>query len=227
VEAVAKARGHAPSKVVQEALWRWLAGGGTVMRNPHVVTISYRLGTGPSLRFDHPPPLEYDTDEFTLRLAEGLLTCAMKVHYATTEEARAVVDPRLRAWELDVALRQGRRAMHFVYQNAHIIDRDPPPPGASQVIMTTSVGSLEMIGEATLTLIPRHYPAPPERFIVSPDVETLWRRYEGYVQGHEPLPGMAYVCQSFIEKVLARGQPDAANKIEQKVLRTLGNLHSH
>jgi hypothetical protein len=24
IEAIAKARGHAPSKVVQEALWRWL-----------------------------------------------------------------------------------------------------------------------------------------------------------------------------------------------------------
>jgi hypothetical protein len=199
------------------------------MRDPHVVTVFYQLETDPALRFDHPPPCEYNTDEFTLRLADGLLTCTMKAHCATAEEARAVVDPLLRAWELDVALRQGRRVMHFVYKNAHVIDRDPPPPGASQVIMTTSVGSLEMMGEATLTLISRHYPAPPEGFIASPDVETLWRRYDGYVQGREPLPGMAYVCQSFIEKVLARGRCDAARKyhIEEKVLCTLGNLHSH
>ena len=81
----------------------------------------------------------------------------------------------------------------------------------------------------SLQVTRREYPTPPDHFQVSPDVETLWRRYEGYVQGREPLPGMAYGCQSFIEKMLARGRDDAAQKyhIEREVLRKLGDLHSH
>jgi hypothetical protein len=77
------------------------------MRDPHVVALRYRLETDPSLIFDHPPPLEHDTNESTLRLAEGVLTCTMKVHYASADEARAVIDPLLRAWEFVVYLRQG------------------------------------------------------------------------------------------------------------------------
>jgi hypothetical protein len=56
------------------------------------------LETDPSLIFDNSPLLERKTEQFTLRLAEGMLTCAMKAHYATAGEAMAVVDPRLRAW---------------------------------------------------------------------------------------------------------------------------------
>lgn len=199
------------------------------MRDPHVVSLCYRLETDPSLIFDHPPPLEHNTDECMLRLADGVLTCTMKAHYASAVEARAVVDPRLRAWELYVALLRGKQVMHFVYQKAEVIDLDPPLPGVPQVIQATSIESVEAVDQVTVVLTQPHYPDLPTHFTVSPDVETLWNRYEGYVQGLTPLPGMAYVCQSFIEKVLARGRPDAAQKyhIEPEVLGTLGKLHSH
>ena len=107
------------------------------MRDPHVVSLRYCLETDPSLIFDKPPPLERETDQVTLRLAEDMLTCKMKVHYATAAAARAVVDPLLRAWELDVALFHGKQVMHFAYQKAEVIDLDPPPPGVPQVIQAT------------------------------------------------------------------------------------------
>jgi hypothetical protein len=197
------------------------------MTDPHVVALRYRLETHPSLAFNHPRPLEYDTGEFTLQLADGILTCTMKTHYASADTARAVVDPLLRTWEIDTALREGRRAIWFAYEDAEGIDRKPTPPGSRLIALG---GSLRVTGGVVAWLVTRReYPALPERFKVSPDVETLWRRYESYMQGREPLPGMAYVCQSFIEKVLARGRSDAAQKyhIEPDVLRTLGNLHSH
>jgi hypothetical protein len=197
-----------------------------MMRDPHVVALSYRLETDASLIFTDPPPLDHDTDEFTLHLANSVLTCPMKAHYASPDQARAVVEPTLKAWELDTALRHGRRELWFVYDNVEVIDRHPPPEG--QVRMVAAAGEINVAGRVSLLLVRREYPPPPARFAVSPDVETLWRRYEGYVQGREPLPGMAYVCQSFIEKVLASGRSDAAQKyhIALEVLRTLGNLHS-
>jgi hypothetical protein len=96
-----------------------------MMRDPHVVALDSRLETDSALIFENPPPLDHDTDEFTLRLAEGVLTCAMKGHYATADKARAAVYPLLRAWELDKALPQGHRVLWFTFDTAAIIDRTP------------------------------------------------------------------------------------------------------
>jgi hypothetical protein len=161
------------------------------MSDPHVQYVCSQLETDTPLRFDHPPSCEHETAEFTLCLADDVLTCTMKAHYASADAARAVIDPFIRAWELDVALHWGQRVMRYVYQKANLIDRDPPPPGTPQVIRPTAIESLEVIDPATVVLTQPYYPAPSRRFIVSVDVETLWRRYEGYMQGGEPLPGMA------------------------------------
>lgn len=157
------------------------------MRDPHVVALYYRLETDPSLIFKNPQPLDQDVDEFTLRLADGVLTCTMKEHYASAEEAKAVVAPFLRAWELDFALVQGQRELRFIYQKDEIIDRDPPPPGMPQVIQVSAAIAAEAAMQVSAYISRREYPAPPTRFTASPDVETLWHRYEGYKQGHEPL----------------------------------------
>jgi hypothetical protein len=58
-----------------------------------------------------------------MNLADGVLTAAMKHHFATQEEAVAVVWPFLRAWELDRALACGRREVHFKFVRSEI--RDP------------------------------------------------------------------------------------------------------
>jgi hypothetical protein len=79
------------------------------MRDPHVVALRYRLETDRLLIFDNPPPLAHDTDACTLRLANGVLTCRMKAHYASADEARTIADPVILSWELDTALCQGRR----------------------------------------------------------------------------------------------------------------------
>jgi hypothetical protein len=199
-----------------------------MMRDPHVAALSYQLETTEALlSFENPQPCEAETALCRFYLAEGMLTCTMKEHYPSPNEARGMVDPLLHAWVLADSLQRGRREIRFVFQRAEVIDRDPPPEG--KVLSIQATETIGVSGRLSLWVTRADYPAFSQRFIVSPDVETLWNRYEGYVQGREPLPGMAYVCQSFIEKVLARGQAEAAQKyhIERKVLRTLGDLHSH
>ena len=45
--------------------------------------------------------LEFETDEARFRLADAKLCCDMKLHLATVQEARSVLEPVLRAWEVD------------------------------------------------------------------------------------------------------------------------------
>jgi hypothetical protein len=171
------------------------------MRDPHVVALYYQLETTEALlSFENPQPREAETALCRLHLAEGMLTCTLKEHYPSPDEARAVVDPLLHAWVLADSQQRGRREIRFVFQRAEVIDRDPLPAG--QVLSIHTTATIGISGRVSLRATRAEYPAFPQRFAVSPDVETLWSRYESYVQGREPLPGMAYVCQSFIEKVL-------------------------
>ena len=61
--------------------------------------------------------------------------------------------------------------------------------------------------------------------MVSPDVETLWRRYEGYLEGKEPISSMANFCLTLV-KQRGSGRKGAAKLlgIAFDVLRKLDEL---
>ncbi len=165
------------------------------MNDPHVESLLYRLKTTETLKFKDPPPLEYATDELRLSLAEGWLTVWPNNHFASEEDARATVEPYLRTWEAAEAVRRfGRREMRFEFESSKVIDRDPPPPGAPQVVQ---LKSLEVRGEVfTPTVVSQElcYPPPPEGFVASPEVDFMLGRYDQYLKGGEPLLAMGYVC---------------------------------
>ncbi len=48
------------------------------MNDPHVESLSYRLELGDTLSVTDAPPLQHETDAFTLRLEAGKLTASMK-----------------------------------------------------------------------------------------------------------------------------------------------------
>jgi len=197
------------------------------MRDPHVVSLRYRLETDGSVDYTKAPPLDDERDAFSLYLADDTLTCEMKRHFASVAEARAVVDPFLRAWELDVALRRGRGELSFVYEDAEIIDRDPPPPGSPQVVLAGVAEAIALAGEATVHISRGKYPEPPKHFRITPDVETLWHRYEGYLEGKEPLLSMTNFCLTCVQS-RAGSRKEAARKygISQKILNRLGEWAS-
>jgi hypothetical protein len=75
------------------------------------------------------------------------------------------------------------------------------------------------------------YPAPPNGFKPSPDVETMWLRYQFYRDQREPLLSMAYVCLSLLEgttgtKHGARTSVCTKYKIDQAVRDKFGDLVS-
>ncbi len=197
------------------------------MRDPHVVSLRYRLETDKTVTFEDPPSIERETNEFIAQLENSILKCQMKEHYPSVPAAREVVDKFVQAWELDIALRFGRGEMWFVYEDAHLIDRDPPPPGSPQVVCTSLICNAEFRTSGTLRTRLRSYPEPPEQFRISPDVETLWHRYEGYLNGDEPLLSMAYFCLTLLEaRAGSRGNAASKYAIEIDVLGKLGELTS-
>jgi len=196
------------------------------MRDPHVKSIRYRLDTGKSVSYENPQPVEIETQQFSIRLDNGILTCGFKEHYPSIEKARSAVEGFLRAWEIDVALSRGRGEFNFIYENAEVIDRNPPPSKSIQI----EVGELIIahgVVSAELHVTRNKYPEPPKLFTLTPDVETLWHRYEGYLQGKEPLLSMAYFCLTFIETISGGRKPVAIRyNVEFDVLNELGKLTS-
>ena len=196
------------------------------MNDPHVESLNYRLQTGEGLKFTDPPPLPHDEGRFACRLENGHLAVEMREHHTSVAAAREVVESFLDAWEIAETLNRGRREMWFEYANARMIDRTPPPPGASQVIRPMASDAVAVGVGPTVVRGERAYPPPPSGFVVSLDVRMLIARYERYTEGRELLAGTAYACLTYVTKNLANGDADAARKfnISRSVLDTLGRL---
>ena len=197
------------------------------MRDPHVESLRYRLETSVTTTYKNPLAVEVIRDEFECRLSDGVLTCRMKKHYPTVEEARRVIDDFLRSWEIKTALELGRDEMRFQFEDSHMVDRDPPPLGSPQVIQVSaaSVGVSTLL--ARLHVTRNKYPDAPSTFVVTPDVETLWQRYESYLDGKEPLLSMAYFCLTVVEnKAGSRRAAATQYRIEEAILQKLGELTS-
>ena len=199
------------------------------MRDPHVESLRYRLKTSATTIYENPPAVKVIRNEFECHLNDGVLTCHMREHYPTVGEARRVVEDFLRSWEIFTALELGRDEMQFQFEGSHVIDRNPPPPGSPKIVRVSGTANMTSNISAILHITRRKYPNPPTFFTVTPDVETLWGRYEKYLDEKEYLPSMAYACLTFVENY-KRGEKEkrkAAAKlflIDKPILNKLGEL---
>lgn len=162
----------------------------------HVVFLRYKLRPSDQVTYVSPTPVEFETEEGRFRLAEGKLTCELKSHFSTAKEAQAVVVPVLRAWEVDADLRRTRGELRFEFDGADIIDRSPLPPGVIRGHLHALTGevALSAAGTVSFHLTRVHYPEPPGTFRLNPDAESILLRYQGYLDGREPLLAMGYFC---------------------------------
>lgn len=203
------------------------------MNDPQITCLRYLLKTGLSLEFENPPLLEVESDEFRLKLENGELSAWPKIHYSSESAARGALELYLKAWEINEALRLGQREMCFQYQSATVEDRQPSAGEHSEATYVTS--SFDLLRSVVQRKQLDSYPAPPENFTVSPDVETMWLRYEQYLQGREPILSMANFCLTVLEQSAKsealKGNPrqKAAQlyNIEFDVLHKLGGLSAN
>lgn len=204
---------------------------GNSMRDPHVESLRYRLKTSATTTYKNPPAVKVIRDEFECHLNDGVLTCRIREHYPAVEEARRVVEGFLSSWEIKTALELGRDEMRFQFEDSHVIDRNPPPPGSPKNIQLSGTVVMTSNTSAILHVTRRKYPDPPTVFTVTPDVETLWQRYNNYLDGKEPLSSMAYFCLTVVQnKADGRKSRKSAAKlfsIQKTILCKLGNLTSN
>src|SRR5205823_1576310 len=132
----------------------------------HVVALIYRLQPSDRVSYAEPPPLVFENEIARFRLEKDQLRCELKVHVATLEEARALVDPILRDWEMETELARCPRELRFIYENAEIIDRTPAIPGVirGHVMVTAQDAVLVSTGNVTCHITRGKYPDPPVGF---------------------------------------------------------------
>ncbi len=202
------------------------------MVDPQVISLRYRLKTADTLEFVDPSPLQVEQEGFDLLLADGYLSARLKDPPATEGEARALVEPYLKAYEMAATLQYGRRQLGFVLEDAEIIYPDEVVPVPRRVKRTASV-TARVAGKATVTNVAlrKRYPDLPDGFVASADVEAMWSLYEGYVLGRDRLLPMAYSCLSRLEYA-ARNRAEGKSKrakaarmfrIDGEVLKRLGD----
>ena len=195
------------------------------MNDPHVETLFYRVEHSPFVIYETVQSCERELPECRIKIERDQAIVEPKGHFSTAEEARAVVEPFLRAWELSAALDlDDPEVLRFVHQRTQIIDRAPGTlPG--------SYG--EAHGHATahavIAKVLDRYPAPPTGFAVNSEVKAMFDRWSRYVKHRDRLGDAANLCLTILEDsthATKKRRDAAATKytIAPEVLSQLGRL---
>ena len=196
------------------------------MNDPHVVALFYRVGHDNSVDYSNTKPLLREGPEFRLKVETEMASFEFTKHYATENAARKAVEDYIHAWEFDACLENGTNYFKLIFDRAQIEDRNPTP-GAT-VVPGSALRSEVTISEAVPTVSPAHYPSQPSGLKITPDVQTLYDRYMGYLQGKEHLPSMANFCLTILEgsteKKNSRKVAAETYGIKLEVLKKIGQL---
>lgn len=166
------------------------------MRDPYVDYLRYKVETPENITFNKNQVIKGIQNKFKFCLENGFLTCFMEDHFPSAKEARKAVEDFLRSWEIKAALEIGYKQIIFQFEDAKIIDRNPPPPGSPKIASVSATISLESSVSAKISVKNRRLPE-----------------------------SMAYNCLTSAESK-AGGRKEAVNvfKIDFKILDTLGRL---
>jgi hypothetical protein len=199
------------------------------MRDPHVEEVHYEVGTGDGLSYSNPPAMSITNHLGRFELADGKLTIYPADHFADGTQARAVLDPFVRAWEIESDLSRNIGSIRFKYTGVRKVDRSPAPaPGSGARNLSALAGEIALVGkDVSFHVTQSTYPPPPADFRTTPEVETAYRRWRAFRERREPLPSMAYAVLTLLES-LAGGRHEAAATfhIDRIVLDTIGRLSS-
>jgi hypothetical protein len=163
----------------------------------------------------------------TFNLRDGTVEILPTEHFDTEDEARRVVEPFLRAWEIAADLAQNPGTLRFKFVSAEVIDRDPAPAGAPQTAEAKALKLMLTLGQPTVHITCRKYPQPPIDFRSTVEVEQAYQRWLNFRRSKEPLQSMAYFVLTLLE-TRAGGKRKAARvfNIDHSVLSKVGHLCS-
>jgi len=173
--------------------------------------------------YDKAPPVTAESDAFSMTASKDGVVFKMKEHYDNESDARAVTDKYLDEWKVLIGLRHRPDEINFKFDRSEIIDLEPT---SGSVVIHCPPGVESFSASATFHVSKGKYPTPPSCFKISPNVETMYNRYEGYREGRDNLLSMAYLVLTALQ--MNQGRDRAANHygISKTVLDRLGTLCS-
>lgn len=195
------------------------------MKDPAILALIFKALPGVYVRFDDPASMQFDTPSLRATLDRGELRLEFRQPVPIEVDALELATPLLRSWEIRSGLDRGRPAIQFEYLRPEYIDLAPDTLGPDKPIPVSRSETVAF--ESVLHHVATEYPEPPLDFVVDPDVEVLWQRYQMYKSGNEPLLTMAYFCFTVLTS-LEGGRREIAGKlqIDESVLRKLSELTS-
>jgi hypothetical protein len=193
------------------------------MNDPHVAALLYRVEHSPFVSYDKAEPFTDDLPEFRIRIEGRTATIEPKEHFATVEEARQVVEPSLRAWELDTALSHDANVLQFTYATAKMIDRKPTP-GVAADVSAKGVGARVTVN--VILPLERYATPPLSGLAVEPgsDVAAMFDTWRRYKAGQARLGDTADFCRGALEKGGGRQAAAQRYRIDRAVINELGDL---
>ena len=154
------------------------------MNDPHVACLVYRFRSTNDLdRFSAPTPLDASLDDFDVHLEGGVLTATPLAHFASADDARELLDPKLRAWEAQVRIRDIWHSIRFEFEDANVIDR------AASRDVSAFAWTARGRGAAFDPVVIRDngaYPPPARDFATDPILDSIIGRLEDLDQRAGP-----------------------------------------
>jgi hypothetical protein len=204
----------------------------------YVKTLHYRVIISDRSKYENPQPVpKFDDAKAEYELADGKLVVTLKHDHASVDVARSAIETTLRAWEVLSDLQYSPGEFRFAFEKYETAHRNPPPPGTivpGTVAIQCEGAQVNAVGTVTPPTR-RAYPAPPLRFSLTVDVQTMFDRLMWSIADREPTASMAYFCLTVAEGPAAprmKGTPPRRRAaalrlaIDEAVLNKLGELSS-
>jgi hypothetical protein len=184
----------------------------------------YRLETTPNSIYSDAPDVTFECPAFKVVTTGQTVEVTLKTVCRTVSEAEKVVDDFMLRWEMTAGLRYHPGEIRLIRTGEKIVS-DGPLVGEQTVVFGGSIS----LGTQVHMVIRRGAlpPFPDKDFHLSPDVVSMYTRYQGYTERREPLLSMAYMCLTILEAGEG-GRKKAAAKlaVDERVLKKLGELTS-
>lgn len=199
------------------------------MNDPHVHALLYRIEHDNSVDYSKASPIEHEVEppNVNVKVEDRCVRIELKDHYATEDEARTAVEPFLRYWQIEVALRGRPGQFDLEYLKGEIIDRSPTQ---GVVIPSALIRHMWDLPQPSVThTTPKSYPPPPPgltRNPDDPDVSAMYEHFKRYSENRERLIDMAYFCFTMVTPWLCETKEAAASQygISGRLLKKIKGL---
>lgn len=164
-----------------------------------IESLIFKLEISDRYSFVSPPMQSFILNEIEFNLDDGILTAVFKKPIDTLDEARKLVDPILRNWEVLANIELPKSKFSFDIIDVKTINLDPSPDPnvreAAGFVFTKS----EFHGTGVAHSDLNEYPTPPIFFVTDAIVDTLNYRYNQFFEGKDKLQSMGYFCYTLLK----------------------------